>query len=172
VILGWIGYLIGQQVFDPSMGTSGLLLGILLNFLWVVPTYVIVNRYYLSLHYEMHEEEMIMHVGVLTKTVKHVPFRTITNLKVKRGPLDRLFGLGTIDIQTAGRSGEGGAEESLVGLKDFKTVYDQIASNLRRYRSPLSPTQGNEDKVLAERKTLQQMLDEIRRIRQLIEHIP
>jgi membrane protein YdbS with pleckstrin-like domain len=169
---GWLGYLIGQSEFGHSMGGIGFLVGVLLNLLWIIPTFALINRYYHSLHYEIHEDEVIMHVGVVTKTVKHVPFRTVTNIKVKQGPFDRLFSLGTIDIQTAGQSGESGAEESLVGLSNFREVYNQIASTLRGFRSAFSPTQSEEDKVLSESETLDKLLDELQQIRKLIEGTP
>ncbi len=169
---GRLGYLIGRSEFGISMGGIGLLLGLLLSLLWILPTIVIINRYYHSLHYEIHEEEVIMHIGVVTKTVQHVPFRTVTNIKVKQGPFDRLFGLGTVDIQTAGRSGEGGAEESLVGLSNFREVYTQIASALRRYKTAKSPAQGDRESNFPEWKTLQEILNEIQKIRQLVEETP
>jgi membrane protein YdbS with pleckstrin-like domain len=169
---GWLGYLVGRSEFGISMGSTGLLLGVFLNLAWILPTFALINRYYHSLHYEIHEDEVIMHVGVVTKTVKHVPFRTVTNIKVKRGPFDRLFRLGTIDIQTAGRSGESGAEESLVGISNFREVYNHIASALRLFKSAKSPAQGDGESSTPEWKTLQEMLDEIQRIRQLIEKAP
>jgi len=36
---------------------------------------------------------------------------TITNLTVKRGLFDRWFGIGTLDIETAGMSGTSGVPE-------------------------------------------------------------
>ena len=69
-IFGWLGYLIGRNEFGISMGGIGLLLGLLLSLLWILPTIILIHRYYHSLHYEIHEEEVIMHIGVVTKTVK------------------------------------------------------------------------------------------------------
>ena len=67
---GWLGYLIGRSEFGISMGGPGLLLGLILSLLWILPTIVLINRYYHSLHYEIHEEEVIMHIGVVKKTAK------------------------------------------------------------------------------------------------------
>lgn len=131
LISGWLGYIIGQTALGPASSVLGLILGLSLNLIWILPAFILINRYYHSLHYEIHEDEVIMHIGVITKTMKHVPYRTIINIKVKRGPFDRLFGLGTIDIQTAGRNRDGDAEESLEGLSNFKEVYNQLASAIR-----------------------------------------
>ena len=41
---------------------------------------------------------MIYSRGIITKSTSRVPFRTITNIEVKRGPLDRNYGFTTIEI--------------------------------------------------------------------------
>lgn len=169
-MFAWLGNLIGSSYFGTTMGPTGLIIGLLLNILWILPSIMLINRYYHSLHYELHEDEVIMHVGVITKTVKHVPFRTVTNIKVKRGPFDRIFGLGTIDIQTAGRSGESGAEESLVGLIDVRTVYKHIAAELRRFKTDKFVPGIDEGKNHPNRKMFQKMLGELHQIRKMMEN--
>lgn len=166
---GWLGSLIAKAELSPSMSTIGLFVGLTINLVWIIPSIVLINRYYQSLHYEIHEDEVIMHVGVITKTVKHVPIRTITNLKVKRGPFDRLFNLGTIDIQTAGRSGENGAEESLVGLSDVREVYNKITSKLRMVRTR-NATSGDDDNGFPEGYFLAEMIELLQQIRTLLDN--
>ena len=120
----------------------GFIVAVLINLAWLIPALLVIPPYYRSLQYEIHDDEVIVRAGVITKTVKHVPFRTVTNLEVKQGPFDRLFGIGTLKIQTAGMSGQSGAEESLGGLPNFQEVYDQVAAVLRRYRGAMAPTQA------------------------------
>lgn len=168
-IFAWLGNLTGSTYFGTTMGPTGLIVGLMLNLLWILPSILLINRYYHSLHYELHDDEVIMHVGVITKTVKHVPFRTVTNLKVKRGPFDRIFGLGTIDIQTAGRSGESGTEESLVGLIDVRTVYNHIAAELRRFKTDKIAPGFDEKKDHPNKKLLQKLIGELQQIRELLE---
>lgn len=102
--------------------------------------------YYRSLSYEIQDDEVIVRVGIITKSVKHVPYRTVTNIKINRGILDRyLFAIGTLNIQTAGMSGNTGAEESLVGLKDVQGIYGTVAGKLRAFRGAMSPTAADID---------------------------
>jgi membrane protein YdbS with pleckstrin-like domain len=129
-----LGYFIG---IDEG-GVRGAMVGALvplgvgaLLFLIALPLFFF---YYGSLHYVIHPDEVVVEAGILTKSVKHVPYRTVTNLKVARGPFDRVFGIGTLAIQTAGMSGQTGAEESLVGLPDVSSVYEQVAASLRKFR--------------------------------------
>ena len=60
-----------------------------LDLLWVVPALLLTGPYYRSLSYEIQDDEVIVRVGIWTHSVKHVPYRTVTNLAIKRGILDR-----------------------------------------------------------------------------------
>jgi len=114
---------------------------------------LLTGPYYRSLSYEIQDDEVIMRVGIVTKSVKHVPYRTVTNITVKRGILDRwFFGLGTLNIQTAGMSGTTGAEESLEGLPNVDEVYDLVVTELRRFRSGMAPTAADSDVELSSQK--------------------
>ena len=137
-----LGIWIGTKNGGAGGASIGFIVAVLINLAWLIPALLVIPPYYRSLQYEIHDDEVIVRVGVITKTVKHVPFRTVTNLEVKQGPFDRLFGIGTLKIQTAGMSGQSGAEESLGGLPNFQEVYDQVAAELRRYRGAMAPTQA------------------------------
>lgn len=109
-----------------------------------------------------------MEAGVVTRSVKHVPYRTVTNLKMSRGPFDRLFGLGTLTVQTEGMSGQSGVEESLVGLEDVLAACDEVAASLRPYRRAMPPTAAGEDLVEPDGE-LSLILTEVRQIRRALE---
>lgn len=160
-------YFAGNELDGPALG---VVLSVAVNLILLVAPLLFVGPYYRSLRYEILDDEVIVMAGILTKSVKHVPYRTVTNLKVTRGPIDRLFGLGSLAIQTAGMSGTTGAEENLVGLSDVQEVYEEVAARLRRYRSAMAADQASEgaeslpapamDGVL-----LSEILDELRAIR-------
>ncbi len=169
VFSGWMGYVIGRDEGGVSSGSRGLWIGVLVNLIWLLPTFAIIPSYYRSLRYEIRRDEVIVKAGVITKSVKHVPFRTVTNLKTKQDPLDRLFGLGTLNVQTAGMSGQSGAEESLVGLPIFEDVYDQVAGALRRFRGSMAPTQTEDETEGGEHELLAAILSELQAIRDVIE---
>lgn len=166
-----LGYVIGREGGEPVGATTWLVLTIAANALWIVPTFLLIHPYYKSLRYEIHEDEVIVRAGVITKSVKHVPYRTVTNLKVARGPFDRLLGIGTVDVQTAGMSGQQGAEEHLVGLREYQETYEEIARSLRRFRGGLPPTQAGEELVAGADPTAGALLAEVRAIRQGVEQL-
>jgi membrane protein YdbS with pleckstrin-like domain len=138
---------------------------------WLV-SMILAGPYYRSLRYEVLADEVIVRAGIITKSVKHVPYRTVTNITVRRGLLDRWFGLGTLNIQTAGMSGNTGAEESLVGLPDVQEVYDIVVTELRRFRGSQAPTAADDDLPTPDYTAsgeLNQILVELRAIRHALE---
>ena len=142
-----------------------------LDALWWVPAMILSAPYYRSLSYEVQEDEVIVRAGIVTRSVKNVPYRTVTNLTVKRGLLDRWLGLGTVDIQTAGMSGTNNVEQSLVGLENAQEVYDLVVRELRRFRG--TATEGVGDvTVPASADTLTAILDEVRAIRKALDGEP
>lgn len=146
--------------------TIGILVAVLVNAAWLIPAFIVAPFYYRSLEYRILEDEVIVYVGVWTKSVKHVPYRAVTNLEIKRGPFDRMLGLGTLEIQTAGRSGQTGAEQSLVGLANVQGVYETVSTALRRFKGAMAPTQAEIEAVsMTEAEVLSALLDEVRAIR-------
>ena len=151
---------------DPTVGIQALwwslVAAVAVNALWGIPALLLIGPYFRSLRYEFHEDQVVMHVGVITRSVKYVPFRTVTNMTVKQGPFDRLFGIGSLEIQTAGISGTSEAEQHLVGLEDPQAVYDLAVQALSRFRGAMDPTTAD----VAEQDVLRLILDEVRGIRQ------
>lgn len=162
---GIVGGLISLD--DPGAGLVVLGIAIVgVAIYWVVAMLLSVP-YFRSLRYEILEDEVIVHVGIVTHSVKHVPYRTVTNITVKRDIFDRwFFNLGTLTIQTAGMSGQTGAEESLLGLENVQEVYELVVTELRRFRGAMSPTTGQEELPGDGSGAL---LNEIQAIRKLLE---
>ena len=134
--------------------------------IWI-PALILAVPYCRSLSYEVQDDEVIVRVGIITHSVKHVPYRTVTNITVSRDILDRwFFGLGSLHIQTAGMSGKSGAEEKLVGLPNVQEVYDLVVAELRRFRGGMAPTQADVEPLVASGETLAAILEEVRAIRE------
>jgi uncharacterized membrane protein YdbT with pleckstrin-like domain len=113
---------------------------------WLVPALIGVVVYFRSIEYSVLSEsgeasaEVYVRKGVVNVTRKHVPFRTITNISSRQGVVDRLFGIGNVEIQTAGFSGglQGGSqpEEKLEGIKFYEELSHFVLRELRRFRDP------------------------------------
>ena len=113
---------------------------------WLVPALIGIVVYVRSIEYSVLSEsgeasaEIYVRKGIINVTRKHVPFRTITNIASRQGVIDRLFGIGNVEIQTAGYSGgatgQGGPEEKLEGIKFYEELSHFVLRELRRYRDP------------------------------------
>ncbi len=156
---------------DARVGLVIIAIMLPLNFIWWIVAMILAPPYFRSLEYEVLDDEVIVRVGIFTHSIKHVPYRTVTNITVKRDIFDRwFFNLGSLNIQTAGMSGQSGAEEQLVGLENVQEIYEMVAAELRRFRSAMAPTQAESEgdvggvdintALLAEVKAIHQLLDE------------
>jgi hypothetical protein len=113
---------------------------------WFLPILIAIPMYIRSFEYSVISKagatmpEIYVKKGLINVTKKHVPFRTITNIASRAGPIDRMFGIGTVEIQTAGFSGGAQAgrspEEKLEGITFYEQVRDFVLQELRRFRDP------------------------------------
>lgn len=119
---------------------------IIAEMIWLIPALVMIPFYINSIEYSVISEtgeaspEIYCRKGIINVTKKHVPFRTITNISSRAGIIDRLFGIGNVEIQTAGYSGgpsgQTGPEEKLEGIKAYEMLTRFILAELRRFRDP------------------------------------
>jgi len=169
VLLGWL------ISTDPGIGADGartvVIVVAIVDAIWYLPALMLTSPYYRSLGYEIQDDEVIVRVGIWTKSVKHVPYRTVTNLTIKRDILDRWLGIGTLNIQTAGMSGTTGAEEKLVGLTNVQEIYEIVVTELRRFRGSMAPTAAEVEgePAVASTDVLNAILTQVRAIRQAVE---
>ncbi len=156
---------------DREVRSAALVIAIVvaaLDLAWYLPGLVLAGPYYRSLRYEVRDDEVVVYAGIWTQSVKYVPYRTVTNLTVKRDILDRWLGTGALEIQTAGASGQQSkAEQSLVGLANVQAVYSIVAEELRRFRGAMGPGAAEVEGTAGD--TPQALLDEVRAIRRLLE---
>ncbi|UCE29366.1 MAG: PH domain-containing protein [Candidatus Bathyarchaeota archaeon] len=155
IILGFIGLSFLAAYFEPEEYPSAIqsittwissvnLWAIIMNLVWLIPLLAYTPYYFRSIEFSVKAEtgetmpEVYVKKGVLTITRKHVPFRTITNISSKAGLFDRLFGIGSVHIETAGYSGsqQKGPEVKLEGIVFYEEVRDFILNELRKFKAP------------------------------------
>ncbi|MFX1319682.1 MAG: PH domain-containing protein [Promethearchaeota archaeon] len=143
--------------------------GFIFCFIWTVPGVFLIPLYYSRIRYSIQDDEIVVSRGVITLTRRVVPVRAITNVSLRRGPYDRLLGIGSMKIETAGQmgaqSGKPSPELALDGLENYEKVNNQILDLVRRYRSgyalttEVESTQANDTSIL-----LQQILVELQKL--------
>lgn len=164
-ILPWI--LLG---LIPKLGWLYVLIFLVANVLWIVPTFLLLPAYFKSLRYEIGESELVVHQGIFTRSVKTIPYRTITDLALKRDILDRwLFNTASLEVQTAGRSGQEGPEARLVGLANWEELRAELVERLRAYRAGTgvgAEAEAQPQSSDESRELLRQILAELRGLRE------
>src|SRR4051794_13002173 len=84
--------------FAPAAGTAAVLGGLL-----VLPAgfWVGLRGRYRSWSYEEREDDLLVTRGVLVRRLSVVPYGRMQFLDVTAGPIDRWFGLATVQLHTA-----------------------------------------------------------------------
>ena len=176
IIFALFGFWLGSELPDPQrtvLYEAFFWMGVIYMAIWfgITIAYLIGMRLYVkSMLFIVHGHEIVVHKGIINKSEKHVPYRTVTNINMKTGPFDRLFGIGTIEIQTAGGKGyslDETAEEKLEGIKVYREVRDYILTQLRQFQAAYgtvitkeeeAPIQSIPDQMLLELKEIKKVL--------------
>ena len=135
----------------------------LISVMWIV-SLPLIHLWIKNLSYFIRDDRITIQSGILTKKEQNIPFRSITDFVLVRGPFDRILGIGTIKVQTAGQSAEG-YEGNLSGLLDYKPLHADLREKLK-FLHPISesattsePIKQTNDSVLI------QILEELKEIR-------
>jgi hypothetical protein len=143
---------VDKLIFDLCLVGWLILMSLIL--LWIL-------AFYKSLEYVIDSDSIKMRKGVFWRKSVTVPYTKITNIDVTQGPLQRVFNIGTIHIQTAGASGPRGAEAELklLGVRDLEGLKDTIMARIRGYT-----ISGTSDSQI-----FRHMLKELTAIREVLE---
>jgi putative membrane protein len=119
-------------------------------------------RYY-TLRYRFDAEGMGVSVGLIFRKESYITYTRMQDIHLSRGLLERWFGLGTIEVQTAAGSSE--AEIKVEGLALYNELRDYLYTRMRGVHTPAAaakPSDGSAS-VLAE------IRDELRALRAELE---
>jgi putative membrane protein len=119
--------------------------------------------YIKTLKYELSSDDLKLEGGVFWKRRKVIPFHKITNLNTLQGPFERRFGLGHLNIQTAGHGANTSPEGKLVGLEDFDRIKEEVMQKLRLVKSEATVTE-DKPRERSQQELLKEMLEVLSRI--------
>jgi putative membrane protein len=93
-----------EEVFGGTVPSSGLTVaGIAVVFVVILGvTALIATLSYRNLSYELGEEEFNLYSGIISKKRVHVPYQRIQSVNQKASLIQRLLGVCTVNIDTAG----------------------------------------------------------------------
>ena len=163
LVLWVIINIFGEEIIIDIIGLGYLIMMVLI--------FLYLPALFKSLIYSIESDSIKMHVGVFWKKQVTVPYAKITNLDVTQGPVERLFNVGVIHIQTAGAGGSQGgqAELKLIGIRDTNKLKMSIMKLVTESRLPNFVQPESEQDRSSENNELGQILKELKTIRELLE---
>ncbi len=79
---------------------------------------VLIRKYFDRLSCELTTRSLRFEKGVIFHMEKTIPLDKIQDLTFKEGPLLRAFGLSILKVETAGNTGQGTSDLTLIGILD------------------------------------------------------
>jgi len=142
-IMWWVGY--------GCIGVMALII------------YPISHLWIKNLSYTISEDRITIHKGILTKIKQNIPFRAVTDFILHRSLYDRILGIGSIKVQTAGQSQTTATYEgNLDGLLEFDELHAQLRERIKIFH----PLKDEKVKGKSEKSdVLDEILQEIKEIR-------
>ena len=166
VLAFWVVLLLTGEVGKLGFGICliGWLILMSLILFWI-------PAFYNSLEYVIESNSVKMRRGVFWRKGVTVPYTKITNIDVTQGPVQRMFDIGTIHVQTAGAGGPQAkaAEQKLLGIRDMDGLKNTIMERVRGY---IISRPGEVKKEVVEgsdSEMFRHMLKELTTIRELLE---
>lgn len=179
LLLVLVGFVVAPDTPVAAVIVLCLLLVMVVALVWV--RYVLVRIDYDMRYYLVTDRSLRIREGAMRISEHTYTYANVQNLTIEQGPLERMFGIANVRIQTAGGGGiaqpgqPGGAAGhggTLRGIDDAEAVRDQILALLKAYRdaglgdtatrarAPLGRAKGALSPAFVER--LRQVRDEVR----------
>jgi membrane protein YdbS with pleckstrin-like domain len=125
-----------------------------------------VRLYYVSMWYELRDDEMSWKRGVWFRRTGIVPYNHTTNLDVIQGHVMRRLGISTLSIQTAGNSRQAVPKIRIEGIENADDLRELIRSLVRQSGMCNDGTGGAPSITVP---TDQNIIEELVKIRTLLE---
>ena len=103
-------------------------------YLWL--SVVALHIYFNSIEYQVHGTEIVIKKGLFNITENHIPFSNITNIAIRQGIFDRLFGIGTVIAYTGGAKLNSKREMGQIrGTRIFADVAYFVLNQIKDYET-------------------------------------
>ena len=164
VVVATFLYLSLDQVVTVSSSVIFPFLAIVFLIAFWIP------KYYDSISYTFTEGEIMVERGVYWKHKSTVPYNRVTNIDIIQGPISRRAGIGKVRVQTAGystaSSGGAAAEAQIFGVKNYEDIRTFLLAMMRGLKPVAVEAEA---KIPTPEEPIQEVLAELRKIRQLLE---
>ncbi|MFK7810693.1 MAG: PH domain-containing protein [Saprospiraceae bacterium] len=69
---------------------------------WLIIILLLTRKDYKIRGYSLREKDILYRKGVIFKSTTAIPFNRVQHVEIKQGPIERYFGLHTLEVYTAG----------------------------------------------------------------------
>lgn len=150
-----------------------LIIPVLFMLVWMIVIIIVllyIPAFFMTLEYSIGNDAIYLWKGVFWKRQTTVPYTKITNIDLTQGPLERIYKISKVHIQTAGASGQQNpnAELVMLGIRDAETIKNNIMDSVKNISIHKSDASGKPDQNLPESDLLQAILKELSGIRELL----
>lgn len=157
--------------FNPDIKRYLLIYGILVLFItlfgivlipfWAVIAPYFIRRYYDRLHCELTTRSLRFEKGLIFHTERTIPLDKIQDLTFKEGPLLKKFGLSILKVETAGNTGQGMSDLTLVGIIGASDFRNRVLEQRDQVTDTVGGDGMSRDDVV---EILKEIRDSLRRI--------
>ncbi len=168
LVLSVIGPILGIAFIQDKEGVTAMwvLLGCVI--LPAIPTFFWIPFFWGTLRYTVRDDAVQSSGGVFFRKRITVPYTKVTNVDIYQGPIERMFGVGRLGIQTAGMSGQSGSELIIQGIRDLTATRDLIYAKVRHHQMSADGETAGGSLNAAESKLLRMIHRELSQIRELL----
>ncbi len=113
ILVGWIALFIVSPLWGVVLAVPALLVALVPD----IVAYVAIHLRYDTMWYVMTDRSLRCRRGIWVILEHTITFENVQNVNVQRGPVQQLFGISTIVVETAGAAEGEGENQFAVGNK-------------------------------------------------------
>lgn len=166
------GTILQKAEFNPKIKTYILWYGALICTItviliplipiWLLIASIYLKRYFERLECELTTRSLRFKKGYIFHTERTIPLDKIQDLTFKEGPLLKYFGLSILKIETAGNTGQGSSDLSLIGIIDAFEFRNKVFEQRDKVTDNSGASSAESTDSVAE--ILKEIRDSIKRI--------
>jgi len=135
--------------------------GIILIPIWAVLAPMFIKKYFNRLHCELTTRSLRFEKGFIFHVERTIPLDKIQDLTFKEGPLLKAFGLSILKIETAGNTGQGMSDLTLIGIIDAANFRNQVLDQRDKVTENTSAGSADQPNTLEVLKEIRDSLKNI-----------
>lgn len=121
-----------------------------------------------NLKYTIEEERIRLNKGIITKIEQTIPFKAVTDFQLHRSLYDRVLGIASIKIQTAGQTqNPSGYEAVFSGLTNWESLIEELREQIMHVQRGGFAARGVVD--TNETPDISDLITEVKKIREILE---